>query len=663
LFKLSETRGKESSGIAIKDVKEGQISIVKQSVRGSKFIKLNEYRDVIVRSFTSHPTEKDPHLIGDAPLALVAHARLVTNGTRESHHDNQPIVKDGIVMVHNGIIVNVDKLWEKYRFLNREYEVDSEILAALFRYFLCRGKSIREATAATFREIEGAASIAVLLTDYDQVLIATNTGSLYRVMNKTRDSCIFASERFILSSLLRKNRLEEEFDERDITWIRPRTACVVDLAPLLLTSFDFEATGGSSSENKAKPQVDSILDLSRSDGRGEVALHHQSQVVRHTDLVANDQRLLEYNSSKIDRLRRCTRCILPETFPFISFDLQGVCNYCRSYQKMSLKGMDALKRDIEFFKAKKDGSPDCIVAFSGGRDSSYGLHIAKEVLGLTPIAYTYDWGMVTDLGRRNQARLCGRAGIEHIVISADIDQKRENIRKNVSAWLERPHLGTIPLFMAGDKQYFYYANVLRKINKIQLVILCENMLETTYFKSGFCGIRPNFGVPHTYTLSFLQKAKLASFYAKEFFLNPSYLNSSLVDTVEAFLSYYAIPHQYLNIYDYIQWSEAEIQSTLSAHYDWEESTDTATTWRIGDGTAAFYNYIYYTVAGFSENDTFRSNQIREGLITREEALKAVNRENQPRYESVKWYLDAIGLDFESTVTKINSIPKLYLSLH
>lgn len=46
--------------------------------------------------------------------------------------------------------------------------------------------------------------------------------------------------------------------------------------------------------------------------------------------------------------------------------------------------------------------------------------------------------------------------------------------------------------------------------------------------------------------------------------------------------------------------------------------DTNTTWRIGDGTAAFYNYVYYTVAGFTEHDTFRSNQIREGQMTREE---------------------------------------------
>ena len=64
------------------------------------------------------------------------------------------------------------------------------------------------------------------------------------------------------------------------------------------------------------------------------------------------------------------------------------------------------------------------------------------------------------------------------------------------------------------------------------------------------------------------------------------------------------------------------------------------------------------MSGFSENDTFRSNQIREGMISRDEALEMIYMENQPRYNSLKWYLEIIGLDFESTIKKINEIPSL-----
>ena len=65
------------------------------------------------------------------------------------------------------------------------------------------------------------------------------------------------------------------------------------------------------------------------------------------------------------------------------------------------------------------------------------------------------------------------------------------------------------------------------------------------------------------------------------------------------------------------------------------------------------------MAGFTENDTFRSDRIRESVITREEALKLVEVENEPRYESIQWYCDVIGIDFEETINKINSAPKLY----
>ena len=44
-----------------------------------------------------------------------------------------------------------------------------------------------------------------------------------------------------------------------------------------------------------------------------------------------------------------------------------------------------------------------------------------------------------------------------------------------------------------------------------------------------------------------------------------------------------------------------------------------------------YNYIYYTVAGFTEHDTFRSNQIREGCISRKEASNLVLDETGLRY--------------------------------
>ena len=116
---------------------------------------------------------------------------------------------------------------------------------------------------------------------------------------------------------------------------------------------------------------------------------------------------------------------------------------------------------------------------------------------------------------------------------------------------------------------------------------------------------------------------------------------------------------YYHFFDFYKWNEQEIEKVLFNEYDWETSDDLKSTWRIGDGTASFYNYIYFNVAGFSEFDTFRSNQIREGMLTREDALNLVFEENKPRYDSIRWYLEIIGLDFTKTIEKVNMIKKLY----
>ena len=95
---------------------------------------------------------------------------------------------------------------------------------------------------------------------------------------------------------------------------------------------------------------------------------------------------------------------------------------------------------------------------------------------------------------------------------------------------------------------------------------------------------------------------------------------------------------------------------LRGRYDWEIDPETPTTWRIGDGTAAFYNFIYWRVAGFTENDTFRSNQIREGQLSREQALSKAMVENIPRWAGLQWYCSTIGLDTERVLRVIAGMP-------
>jgi hypothetical protein len=382
---------------------------------------------------------------------------------------------------------------------------------------------------------------------------------------------------------------------------------------------------------------------------------------RNVDLIPKfiddfeQEKLLVYPKHK---LRRCTKCILPETMPFIYFDSNGVCNYCHNYKIRNIpKPKEELFTLLEPYRRKS--GPECIVPFSGGRDSCYGLHLIVNELKMKPITYTYDWGMVTDLGRRNISRMCSKMGVENIIVAADIVKKRKNIATNLIAWLKAPNLGMISILTAGDKHFFKYVETVKNQTGISLNLWGVNPLEVTHFKAGFLGIPPDFEEEKVYMNGIRKQIRYQIKRIKAMAESPGYFNNSLWDTISGeYYRSFTEKSDYFHLFDYWRWDENIVNNVLE-EYDWELAVDTSTTWRIGDGTAAFYNYLYYTIAGFTEHDTFRSNQIRESQISRDEALRLVEDENAPRYKNIRWYLDTLGLDFADVVKRINSIPRLY----
>jgi len=478
--------------------------------------------------------------------------------------------------------------------------------------------------------------------------LATNNGSLY--YNVENELLVFSSERYILERYLDKSKI---FKNKTGIQLKPNECLIYEgsinnLKRILINTPQEESAKLSKRER-------TIVDLSVNN-----SIKNTTQ-----DLNIINKNIFEDTQGSISKLKRCTKCVLPETFPYIEYDNDGICNYCLNYERKFTSDIKELAdRESELFnlvdKYRRNKEYDVMVPFSGGRDSSFGLDYIKNHLKLNPVTFTYDWGMITDLARRNISRICGKLGIENILVSADIRKKREYIRKNVVAWLKKPELGMIPLFMAGDKQFFRIVNVLKEQNNVKLNIWMTNPLENTDFKTGFAGIKPNFSKDRIYDLSSFEKVKLITYYAKNFLTNFSYLNISMPDTISAFFSYYTSKREdYIHLFKYLLWNEDEIENYLISEYNWELAKDTKSSWRIGDGTASFYNYIYNTVAGFTENDTFRSNQIREGMITREEGLEKIIEENKPRYESLKWYFDVLKLDYKDAISIINKMNRLY----
>jgi glutamine---fructose-6-phosphate transaminase (isomerizing) len=658
LFKLSESRGKEASGLALRA--NNSVYVLKEPITSSKLVKTAKYKELFNQTL---PTIACSGTRLISSIAVLGHSRLQTNGQSEINTNNQPVVKDGAVGIHNGIIVNDNNLWKSFPEIKKKYDVDTEVFLSLLQMFRAQGKSIAQAVKSVFEQIEGSASIAIQFEDINSIVLATNTGSLYMALSKDQKMFVFASEKYIVQQFLSNKLLIDWFTGAPINQVKAGQGYLIDLDSLKKTAFDLNGT--SADIKDVEPLKNMVQTFELYDQTVPILLDPSKYSLTEETKQSMIQNWETLYSSE-NTLKRCTKCLLPETMPYISFDEEGICNYCRDYEGRGsyLKGKQALNEFISKYRSPT-GEPDVLIGFSGGRDSAFGLDYIKNTLGLHPITFTYDWGMVNDLARRNQARVVGKLGVEHIVISADIRTKRVNIRKNLKAWLKKPDLGMVPILMAGDKQFYYYFHKVREQTGIKLFIFCggyEGEEGTGLFKYGFCNVtaqgKEN-ALKRMTGISSKNKLKIMYYYLTQFIKNPSYINRSLFDTLFAFYASYILTDDYLYLFHYINWDEKQIIDTIVNKFKWEKETDTIATWRTDDGTAAFYNYIYLTMVGFTEFDIFRSHQIREGKLTREQAFKIIKEENKPRFKSIEWYGQAINFDMNKAIATINKAPRKY----
>ena len=117
--------------------------------------------------------------------------------------------------------------------------------------------------------------------------------------------------------------------------------------------------------------------------------------------------------------KRCPRCALPETFPGIKLPKGKACNYCGYYDlnkprekeiKKTLK--NKFVQEIKNAKAQ-NGEYDCIVAFSGGKDSTFLLHYLKKKFNLKILAHTFDNGFISKQTIKNIKHVTNILGVDH----------------------------------------------------------------------------------------------------------------------------------------------------------------------------------------------------------------------------------------------------------
>jgi predicted subunit of tRNA(5-methylaminomethyl-2-thiouridylate) methyltransferase len=130
----------------------------------------------------------------------------------------------------------------------------------------------------------------------------------------------------------------------------------------------------------------------------------------------------------MSNLQVCTHCVLSNSFPRLTFDNQGVCSICREYDKWMSEWKSNLPEQRKILdkicaKAKsKRKEFDALIPYSGGKDSSFVLYVAKKELGLTCLAYTLDTGYLSEQAKNNIEKTCRKLKVEQIYyrINADL---------------------------------------------------------------------------------------------------------------------------------------------------------------------------------------------------------------------------------------------------
>ena len=127
-------------------------------------------------------------------------------------------------------------------------------------------------------------------------------------------------------------------------------------------------------------------------------------------------------------MKYCTSCIYPETQDTLMFDAEGVCSVCRQIEFRDENIDWAARRNeldelIAQYRGK--GQYDCIVPFSGGKDSTFQAWFVVKELGLRPLLVRFDHWFYRPLVHENNTRTLKKLGVEMLNFTPNWHTVRE----------------------------------------------------------------------------------------------------------------------------------------------------------------------------------------------------------------------------------------------
>lgn len=318
-------------------------------------------------------------------------------------------------------------------------------------------------------------------------------------------------------------------------------------------------------------------------------------------------------------MRFCKKCVMPDTRPGITFDENGICIACQHAMKKKTVNWDERHKELENlcdkYRRKKRGEYDCIIAVSGGKDSHRQVYTMKEEMGMNPLLVTVEDLFTPTNAARHNIRNIAEAFHLHLIAFKPNPHAGKIISRYMFEKYGRPTwyfdrlLYTLPL---------YYASIFN----LPLLVYGENVsyeyggldCEETYSarEQIFNNVAPDIDLNEFRQLGLTDDELI-------YLTTP---NRDLLNKLDPiYLSYFIKWSDQSNYELAKQWGFKDLSGewTRSNHIDNYSHIDSFG-WGLG-------SWMKYPKFGHTFATDASSRLVRQGLITREEAVKLVEEKD------------------------------------
>jgi hypothetical protein len=339
---------------------------------------------------------------------------------------------------------------------------------------------------------------------------------------------------------------------------------------------------------------------------------------------------------------RCTRCILPSTYPGIGFDQAGVCSFCHA-ETLNLESSNQTKTKADLDKIilnhkSKNAKYDAIVGLSGGKDSTYVAYYLKKEYDLKILGFNYDIGYRSSYAIQN---------LEATADKLDMDLVTLRPKKSFLIRLFKHFLKNRGEFcsVCNNLGYLIGASFVRS----QKISLGFSALAVGGWSKKYEFQQSVSVTSMQYFFENLSGELFQDLLAQPFIDNEVVMRFKMLhDPRQAQigsdghkqLGEYAM--NFIQLPDYIDWNIREIPHILAKELGWvhpgdiHESHFDCTLFPIKE-------YLKFNKYGLSQETIKNSVLIREGLMTRAEAMERSRLERTQEPPVLETFLHELGL--------------------